>query len=199
MVLWELALGTAYFLGLKRSYKLALKLERRLITSNHPKIRQFASRTMNDSLLASVKKRIKREQGHNEQEDEEGKIRRTRAIFDMALGVHRKVQLKDIEVGRNLGNWIVRWLDHMKPSAEIRGNTPSKPFSSSGTTKNLSNSVHQPPNPNQKSNNAPAAQKSGRVFATSLNIGSKSFPTLSMMMRPLNPFRANIQFEHLWT
>ncbi|KAH7862912.1 hypothetical protein Vadar_011035 [Vaccinium darrowii] len=41
MVLWEMILGTAYFLGLKRTYRLALKTQRRLITPNHPKIRQF--------------------------------------------------------------------------------------------------------------------------------------------------------------
>ena len=41
MVLWEITLGTAYFLGLKRTYRLALKIQRRLISPKHPKIRQF--------------------------------------------------------------------------------------------------------------------------------------------------------------
>ena len=41
MVLWEVTLGTAYFLGLKRTYGLALKIQRRLISPKHPKIRQF--------------------------------------------------------------------------------------------------------------------------------------------------------------
>ena len=44
MVLWEVTLGTAYFLGLKRTYGLALKIQRRLISPKHPKIRQFVER-----------------------------------------------------------------------------------------------------------------------------------------------------------
>ncbi|KAL6548061.1 hypothetical protein OROHE_009766 [Orobanche hederae] len=46
MVLWEITLGTAYFLGLKRTYKLALKLQRKLISPKHPKIRQFVQSDM---------------------------------------------------------------------------------------------------------------------------------------------------------
>lgn len=45
MVLWEITLGTAYFLGLKRTYKLALKIQRRLIKPNHPKLRDFVYRS----------------------------------------------------------------------------------------------------------------------------------------------------------
>ncbi|KAJ0859946.1 hypothetical protein HanRHA438_Chr13g0618361 [Helianthus annuus] len=44
MVLWEITLGTAYFLGLKRTYKLALKIQRRLVSHKHPKTRQFLQR-----------------------------------------------------------------------------------------------------------------------------------------------------------
>ena len=44
MVLWEITLGTAYFLGLKRTYRLALRIQRRLISPEHPRIRQFLHR-----------------------------------------------------------------------------------------------------------------------------------------------------------
>ncbi|MQM11573.1 hypothetical protein Taro_044477 [Colocasia esculenta] len=44
MVLWEITLATAYFLGLKRTYKLALKLQRRVVTPRHPKLRRFLHR-----------------------------------------------------------------------------------------------------------------------------------------------------------
>ncbi|RVW74219.1 hypothetical protein CK203_055968 [Vitis vinifera] len=44
MVLWEITLGTAYFLGLKRTYKLILRIQRRLVGPNHPKIRHFLHR-----------------------------------------------------------------------------------------------------------------------------------------------------------
>ena len=44
MVLWEIAVGTAYFLGLKRTYRLALRIQRRLVSPKHPKIRQFLHR-----------------------------------------------------------------------------------------------------------------------------------------------------------
>ena len=44
MVLWEITLGTAYFLGLKRTYKLALRIQRKLVSPKYPKIRQFLHR-----------------------------------------------------------------------------------------------------------------------------------------------------------
>lgn len=44
MVLWEITLGTAYFLGLRRTYRLALKIQRRVVGPKHPKIRQFLHR-----------------------------------------------------------------------------------------------------------------------------------------------------------
>ncbi|KAL5207220.1 hypothetical protein ABZP36_031655 [Zizania latifolia] len=50
MVLWELTAITAYFLGLKRSYRLALRLQRRLIGPNHPRIRHFVYRFVGLSL-----------------------------------------------------------------------------------------------------------------------------------------------------
>ncbi|KAG5592538.1 hypothetical protein H5410_043052 [Solanum commersonii] len=110
MVLWEITLGTAYFLGLKRTYKLFLRIQRKLISPKYPRLRDFAQR-------------------------------RTRAAFDMALTVHRKVQERDIEAGRNLGNWILRWLDKMKPSANIRGSDNNAITSA---TKQLRNSSHSP-------------------------------------------------------
>jgi hypothetical protein len=44
MVLWELTAITAYFLGLKRTYRLALRIQRRLIGPNHPRTRDFVYR-----------------------------------------------------------------------------------------------------------------------------------------------------------
>jgi hypothetical protein len=90
MVLWELTLATAYVLGLPRTYRLALRLQRHLIGPNHPKIRDFA-------------------------------YRRTKAVFSMALNVHKEIQRRDISVGRNIGNRILRMLDRMRPQANIRG------------------------------------------------------------------------------
>eukprot|EP01018_Ginkgo_biloba_P034850 Gb_41211 [translate_table: standard] len=95
MVLWELTLATAYVLGLKRTYKLALRLQRRLIPQRRPLVRQFVQR-------------------------------RTRAVFDVVLSVHKNIQDRDIEMGKSLGNWILQGLDRMKPSANIRGVTPAK-------------------------------------------------------------------------
>ncbi|KAH9321388.1 hypothetical protein KI387_016027, partial [Taxus chinensis] len=95
MVLWEITLATAYILGLKRTYKLALRLQRRLIPPRYLRLRDFAHR-------------------------------RTRNVFDIALSVHRNIQVRDIEMGRSVGNWILRWLDRIKPSAHIRGGPPSK-------------------------------------------------------------------------
>ncbi|BAF07679.1 Os02g0127900 [Oryza sativa Japonica Group] len=46
MVLWELTAITAYFLGLRRTYRLALRIQRRLIGPNHPRIRHFVYRSL---------------------------------------------------------------------------------------------------------------------------------------------------------
>ncbi|KAL7595812.1 hypothetical protein Lser_V15G30718 [Lactuca serriola] len=172
MVLWEITLGTAYFLGLKRTYKLALRIQRRLVGPKRPKIRQFLQR-------------------------------KTRSIFDVALKVHREVQQRDIEVGRNLGNWILRWLDKMKPAAQIRShpNSHSHPNSNSHShsnsksnnnnnnnnnsnpqktsTKSYStNSFHHKPTPmsNETRNN--------KHLFTSRKTWHSPYPSIGMMMRP---------------
>ena len=79
--------------------------------------------------------------------------RRTRAVFDVALKVHHNIQERDIEVGRNLGNWILRWLDRMKPSAQIRGPSPGNPpngaSSSLSMTKQVNASNLKPPGGSQ--------------------------------------------------
>jgi hypothetical protein len=116
---------------------------------------------------------------------------RTRAVFDVALKVHRSIQERDIEVGRNLGNWILRCLDRMKPAAQIRGSSPGKPPSgtSSGLsmTKQTRNSSNpKPPGETQISRN----QDSARHLFTS------SFPTISMMVRPPKPAGTMTQYRH---
>ncbi|KAH7433529.1 hypothetical protein KP509_07G073500 [Ceratopteris richardii] len=93
MVLWEITLATAYWLGIRRTYRLALKLQRRLIGPEHPRARDFVHR-------------------------------RTRNVFDIALKVHKEIQSRDLSAGRSLGNFLLRFLDRARPSANIRG-TPS--------------------------------------------------------------------------
>ncbi|KAL2632769.1 hypothetical protein R1flu_004248 [Riccia fluitans] len=92
MVLWEITLATAYVLGLRRTYRLALRGQRRLLGNKYPKIREFTER-------------------------------RTRIIFNMALHVYKEIQHRDITVGRNVGNWLLRWLDRARPQANIRGDS----------------------------------------------------------------------------
>lgn len=163
MVLWEITLGTAYFLGLKRTYKLALKIQRKVVSPKYPKTRQFLHR-------------------------------RTRAVFDVAIKVHRNIQDRDIEVGRNVGNFILRCLDRMKPSAQIRNrsNLPSSGSSSKETmTKHATGtSNHKPPG-----HSGLFKKDSDRHFFTS----SKPFPTISRMMIPPNPAGTTIHGRNLST
>ncbi|KAF3645896.1 putative calcium-binding protein CML18-like [Capsicum annuum] len=72
MVLREITFGIAYILGLKRTYKLFLKIQHKLISPKYPSLRDFAHR-------------------------------RTLAAFDVVLTIYRKVQERDIEASRNLG------------------------------------------------------------------------------------------------
>lgn len=44
MVLWEITLATAYFLGFRRTYRVALRIQRRIVGPRHPEIRQFLHR-----------------------------------------------------------------------------------------------------------------------------------------------------------
>ncbi|AES95793.1 hypothetical protein MtrunA17_Chr5g0410801 [Medicago truncatula] len=163
MVLWEITLGTAYFLGLKRTYKLALKIQRKVVSPKYPKTRQFLHR-------------------------------RTRAVFDVAIKVHRNIQERDIEVGRNVGNFILRCLDRMKPSAQIRNrsNLPSSGSSSKETTTKhaTGTSNHKPP-----SHSGLFKKDSDRHFFTS----SKPFPSISRMMIPPNPAGTTIHGRNLST
>lgn len=46
MVLWEITLATAYVLGLRRTYRLALRGQRRLLGTKYPKIREFTERSV---------------------------------------------------------------------------------------------------------------------------------------------------------
>ncbi|GMI63886.1 hypothetical protein like AT1G32260 [Hibiscus trionum] len=169
MVLWEIALGTAYFLGIKRTYRLALKIQRRIISRNHPRFQQFVRR-------------------------------RTRTVFDVALKVNRSIQHRDLEVGRNLGNWILRWLNKMKPSVQIRAPTHQKPHHDAGRAfmnipKQVTNSTSSKTSRIIQSlrNN-----EAGRhLFRSSTNMWSNSFPTIAMMMRPPSAAGNMTQCRHL--
>ncbi|GMH09192.1 hypothetical protein Nepgr_011032 [Nepenthes gracilis] len=171
MVLWELTVATAYCLGLKRTYRLALKIQRRLISSKHIKIRQFVQR-------------------------------RTRAAFDVALKVHQNIQQRDIEAGRNLGNWILRWLDRIKPSANISGVRPEKP---PPIHNNVNSSMEKQTAENQqktlgsfrRSITGSSNQGSDRqMFSTATHTWAKSFPTIAVVLRPAKPTGAATQFRH---
>ncbi|XP_058104012.1 uncharacterized protein LOC131248000 [Magnolia sinica] len=170
MVLWEIALGTAYFLGLKRTYRLALKLQRRLVSPNQPKIRLFLHR-------------------------------RTHAVFNAAITVHQNIQQRDIEVGRNLGNWILRWLDRMKPSAHIRGNPPGKSQLLCCSTGRQAVNPGQQPLGNQRPNNSKITDQEAdrRFFSSAMNVRPKTFPTLAMMLRPMKAVGMSGQCRHVYS
>ncbi|CAN8290359.1 unnamed protein product [Cochlearia groenlandica] len=170
MVFWEITLGTAYFLGLRRTYRLALKIQRRIVTPNHPKIRLFLHR-------------------------------RTRKIFDVAVSVHKNIQQRDIEVGRNLGNWILRWLDRMKPAAEIR--TRPEPPRSTSSNIDKAKRLAEPSRPKLPQHANTTQTQQGResdrhLFSSLKHFRQKPFPTVSMMIQP--PRRPNgtttTQYRH---
>ncbi|XP_020577535.1 uncharacterized protein LOC110022774 [Phalaenopsis equestris] len=165
MVLWEVTLATAYFLGLRRTYRLALGVQRRLIGPDNPRLRQFLHR-------------------------------RTRAIFDVVIKVHQNIQHRDIEAGRNLGNWVLRWLDRMKPSAEIR---------SLSTNRCLTPAIPIL----ESSNRMPAVARKpyvkladrvvkGRLLFARWNLMAKYSPTVAMMMmQPMKSLGMNGQLRQL--
>lgn len=168
MVFWEITLTTAYFLGLKRTYRLALKIQRRIISPKHPKIRAFLHR-------------------------------RTRAVFDVAIKVHKKIQERDIEAGRNFGNWILRFLDKMKPSAEIRGKHPSdtnNKASSVGPLSDTSKKKLSGDFQKEKLDHRSRNKDSDRhLFTATRNIYPKCFHPFAMM-KPIKPPGSIFQRRH---
>ncbi|CAH2059259.1 unnamed protein product [Thlaspi arvense] len=163
MVLWEITLATAYFLGLRRSYRLALKTQRRIVSPKHPRVRQFLHR-------------------------------RTHQIFDVALRVHKNIQQRDMELGRNLGNWILRWLDRMKPSAQVL--LPKHTEASIGKAKRVLESTRLKPHTNTQT---PQNTEVGRhLFLSLRNLRPKLSPTLSrmMMIKPPGPTGSTTQYRN---
>lgn len=124
--------------------------------------------------------------------------RRTRAVFDIALKVHQNIQQRDLEVGRNLGNWILRWLDKMKPSAQIRPPSHQKPQHGTGSanmniTKQVNNSSKTPRSLQTPRN----SEADKRLFSSSTYMLSKSLPTIAMMIRPPKAAGNMTQYRHL--
>ncbi|CAH1451308.1 unnamed protein product [Lactuca virosa] len=165
MVLWEITLGTAYFLGLKRTYRLALHIQRRLVSPKHPKIRQFLHR-------------------------------KTRTVFDATLKVHREVQRRDIEIGRNLGNWILKWLEKMEPVTQIRA----------GSFAPYVRNTMRMPNRNmqliesfqQKSRGGFGYRESGRRLVTSSrNLWLTTYPTIAKLLRRRELVASNMQYRDM--
>lgn len=169
MVLWEITLGTAYFLGLKRTYRLALRIQRRIISPKHPRVRQFVQR-------------------------------RTRSIFDVALRVHKNIQQRDLEMGRSVGNWILRWLDKMKPAAEIRpppGRLHPGGKTNTNMTKQLTDSSHAK---NSGTTQMPRNNDSNRhLFTSSKIMWPKSLTAAAKMMQPTRSSGFMTQYRHLYT
>lgn len=124
--------------------------------------------------------------------------RRTRAVFDVAIKVHQNIQERDIEAGRNLGNWILRWLDRMKPSAHIRGHPPatsSGGSSSVNTTKQATNSSSQLKTPGNV-HTSRDGESSRHLFTSSRSTWSKPFPSIAMIMRPKPAAGTMTQYRH---
>ncbi|WCJ29088.1 hypothetical protein M5689_010747 [Euphorbia peplus] len=110
--------------------------------------------------------------------------RRTRAIFDVALSVHQNIQQRDIEVGRNFGNWILPRLYKMKPSAQIRGPQPPHLPTNSSSKMNMSEQVSNSQLKTPGSIQASRFKDSSRhLFTAARNMWSKPFPTITMMVQ----------------
>ena len=116
-----------------------------------------------------------------------GFCRRTRYVFDVALKVHQNIQQRDIEVGRNLGNRILRYLDRMKPSAHIRGEPPGKLPTSNNVNKQMLKPGEVPGTARPNSKMVDRESNGRHLFSLPMNIRPKYFPTLGIMMRPSKP------------
>lgn len=108
----------------------------------------------------------------------------------MALNVHKEVQRRDISVGRNIGNRILRFLDRLRPQANIRGAEPKLGASSAqkkAVRTNKAKSDAKQANPHNKSDhqNPPYTAYLGGQFGSSLRSRfSNRFGRLTPKTRP---------------
>jgi hypothetical protein len=100
------------------------------------------------------------------------------------VSVHKNIQQRDLEVGRNLGNTILRWLDRMKPSAEIRSHPPGPPNGSSERSRNLSSTSRSAGAQKTASKTSPHDSSGGKMLFSRLNLRPKSFMVLPTMTQP---------------
>ncbi|TKY58544.1 hypothetical protein E2542_SST15608 [Spatholobus suberectus] len=110
--------------------------------------------------------------------------RRTRAVFDVAVKVNQNIQERDITVGRNMGNSILRWLDKMKPLlAQMRGESPTNGARpslrmtklASGISNNRTTGYYRLFKRDSSKQNTRFQQQS---------VWPKPFPSIARMMRP---------------
>ncbi|PWA42145.1 hypothetical protein CTI12_AA441870 [Artemisia annua] len=121
---------------------------------------------------------------------------RTRTVFDATLKIHREVQKRDLEVGRNLGNWVLRWLDKMKPAAQIRAVGPARIQSASSTTRMPTRQLLEAYR--QKTLGGFRYRETGRRLVTSSrNLWHTTYPTVTKLLRRQNPLASNIQYRQL--
>lgn len=120
-------------------------------------------------------------------------------MFNVALKVYRNIQDRDIEVGRNLGNRILRFLDRMKPSAEIRAKPSQVDTVKTNAGKQLSGSSHMKTPTNVQKNGARTGDRESdkHFFTSTRNLWRKPFPTIATMMQPSKNAGANSQYRHL--
>jgi hypothetical protein len=113
----------------------------------------------------------------------------------VAIKVHKNIQERDIEVGRNLGNFILRWLDRMKPSAQILGGSPTNGASSSVRMTKLQSASSNFKKPSYYTLFKRGSNK--RLFTPASSIWPKPFPTIANMLRPPTPAGTTTHYRNL--
>ncbi|KAG6536283.1 hypothetical protein ZIOFF_001334 [Zingiber officinale] len=206
MVLWEITLATAYFLGLSRTYRVALKAQRRLISPRHPNLRQFVHRFYTASLdivflililpfLESLDCSRMQLQDDDDFPEEEFPLR-VRTVFDVAVKVHQNIQKQDLAAGKNLGNWILRYLDKAKPSSQIIARAGKPQTTSSSIPRHAMIPTYRLRT--QRSITRITDQvRRGQLFFTPWGFRMRAFPTIAMMMHPMNPVGWHGQYRHV--
>lgn len=119
-------------------------------------------------------------------------------VFDVAISVHQNIQARDIEVGRNIGNWLLRYLDRIKPSAQIRGPPSGKTYSNTNSSTTIASQAKKTSYwKSPGSIETYKSEDSGRLkFTSSRLTWSRRFPAISMMMRSAKPAGNMTQYRH---
>lgn len=117
-------------------------------------------------------------------------------MFDVAVKVHKNIQKQDLAAGKSLGNWILRYLDKAKPSSQIVACVEKPQITSPPIPRRAIIPTYRLRTQRSITRITDRVRR-GRLFFTPRGFQMRAFPTIAMMMHPMNPVGWHGQYRHV--